>query len=151
MSYSDNLVEIIHLNHSGQTTLPKFATAGSAAIDLVADIKEPITLNRYQSEMIPSGIKVSMKPGMVALLVPRSSTGSKGYSLKNTIGVIDSDYQGEIKMNIVNTSTDTIVVEPGMRLAQLLFLNYVPVTLHPVEEFSTSTERGEGGFGSTGQ
>lgn len=145
------VVEIIHLNHSGQTVIPQFATAGSAAIDLVADICEPITLNRHQSQMIPSGIKVSMQPGMVALLVPRSSTGSKGYSLKNTIGVIDSDYQGEIKMNIVNTSTETIVVEPGMRLAQLLFLNYIPVTLHPVESFSISTERGEGGFGSTGQ
>ena len=101
---------------------PKFATSGSVGIDLYACISSPIRLSRMDKVMIPSGIHLDIGSSLnnvAAIMVPRSSTGSKGFSLANTVGVIDTDYTGEILMCIQNTSLETIEIEPKIRIAQL--------------------------------
>ncbi len=103
--------------------------------------------------MIPSGIAISINdPEVVAILAPRSGLGIKhGLILANTIGVIDSDYQGEISIGIHNRGAEPYTVEPGERICQMLFMPVVQTTLAIVEEFSAESARGTGGFGHTGR
>lgn len=132
--------------------IPTYATSGSAAVDLRACLDQPRTVQSGETALIPSGIAISIHdPGLVALLVPRSGLGIKhGIILANTVGVIDSDYQGEIGIGIVNRGALPYTIEPGERICQMMFVPVTQVTLEIVAEFSKETERGTGGFGSTG-
>jgi dUTP pyrophosphatase len=133
--------------------LPRYATTGAAAMDLRACLAEPLTVPAGETVMIPSGIAISIHdPGLVALLVPRSGLGIKhGIVLSNTIGVIDSDYQGEIGIGIHNRSQTSYTIEPGERICQMMFVPVTQVLLSVVEEFSVGSARGTGGFGHTGR
>lgn len=133
--------------------LPSYSTTGSAAMDLRACLSEPLTIQPGETVLIPSGIAVSIHdPGLVALLVPRSGLGIKhGIILANTIGVIDSDYQGEIGIGIYNRSAQAYTIEPGERICQMMFVPVTQATLTLVDEFSIDSERGAGGFGHTGK
>lgn len=132
--------------------LPTYATGGSAALDLRACLAQPVTVQPGETVLIPSGIAISIHdPGLVALLVPRSGLGIKhGIVLANTLGVIDSDYQGEIGIGIVNRGSAPYTIEPGERICQMMFVPVTQVALELVAEFSKETDRGAGGFGSTG-
>jgi dUTP pyrophosphatase len=133
--------------------LPSYATSGSAAMDLRACLSEALTVQAGETVLIPSGIAISIHdPGLVALLVPRSGLGIKhGIVLANTIGVIDSDYQGEIGIGIHNRSQTAYTIEPGERICQMLFVPVTQVALAVVDEFSIDSARGAGGFGHTGR
>jgi len=132
--------------------LPSYATDGAAAVDLRACLAESRTIHPGETVLIPSGIAISIHdPGLVALLVPRSGLGIKhGIVLANTVGVIDSDYQGEIGIGIFNRGSVPYTIEPGERICQMMFVPVTQVALEVVSEFSMQTERGTGGFGSTG-
>lgn len=132
--------------------LPSYATSGAAALDLRACLENPKAIQPGETVLIPSGIAISIHdPGLVALLVPRSGLGIKhGIVLANTVGVIDSDYQGEIGIGIVNRGASPYTIEPGERICQMLFMPVLQADLHLVTEFSQESERGTGGFGSTG-
>jgi len=133
--------------------LPTYATSGAAAMDLRACIAAPLPILPGQTLLIPSGIAISIHdPGLVALIVPRSGLGIKhGIVLANTIGVIDSDYQGEIGIGIHNRGEQTYTIEPGERICQMMFVPVTQVCLELVSEFSSESKRGEGGFGHTGR
>lgn len=130
---------------------PHYATSGAAGLDLRAAIAAPITLFPGAVELIPSGIAIHLAdPGLAAMIVPRSGLGHKqGLVLGNLVGVIDSDYQGEILVSLWNRGQAPVVIEPLMRIAQLVVVPVVQVDFLPVEAFAP-TARGEGGFGSTG-
>jgi dUTP pyrophosphatase len=132
--------------------LPTYASPGAAALDLRACLEAPRTVQPGETVLIPSGIAISMhNPNLVALLVPRSGLGIKhGIVLANTIGVIDSDYQGEIGIGILNRGTAAYTIEPGERICQMMFVPVLQTELSVVAEFSQESERGAGGFGSTG-
>ena len=133
--------------------LPTYATHGSAALDLRACLAEPLTIQPGETVLVPSGIAISIHdPGLVALLVPRSGLGIKhGIVLANTIGVIDSDYQGEIGIGIFNRGHASYTIEPGERVCQMMFVPVTQAALSIVEEFSVDSVRGAGGFGHTGR
>ncbi len=133
--------------------LPSYATDGSAAIDLRACLKEPIGIQPGETLLVDSGIAINIKdPNIVGLIVPRSGLGiKKGIVLANTMGVIDSDYQGEIKIGLFNRSQSPYIVRPGDRICQMLFMPVINATLKLVQEFSSATDRGSGGFGHTGR
>ena len=133
--------------------LPQYATDGSAALDLRACLDQAVTVAPSENVTIPTGIAISIHdPNLVAILAPRSGLGIKhGIVLANTIGVIDSDYQGEIKIGIRNQGSEPYSIQPGERICQMLFIPVVQASLRVVEEFSQETERGEGGFGHTGK
>jgi dUTP pyrophosphatase len=133
--------------------LPSYATDGSAAIDLRACLKEQIGIQPGQSVLIGSGIAINIKDSnIVGIIVPRSGLGiKKGIVLANTIGVIDSDYQGEIKIGLYNRSPNQYTVKPGERICQMLFMPVINTTLKLVKDFSNTTNRGSGGFGHTGR
>jgi dUTP pyrophosphatase len=132
--------------------LPSYATSGAAALDLRACMESPITVQPGETMLIPSGIAISIHdPGLVALLVPRSGLGIKhGIVLANTVGVIDSDYQGEIGIGVFNRGTLPYTIEPGERICQMMFVPVMQADLRVVTEFSQKSERGACGFGSTG-
>ncbi len=133
--------------------LPSYATDGSAAIDLRACLKEQIGIQPGESVLIGSGIAINIKdPNIVGIIVPRSGLGiKKGIVLANTMGVIDSDYQGEIKIGLFNRSQNQYHVKPGERICQMLFMPVINATLKLVPEFSNATYRGSGGLGHTGR
>lgn len=133
--------------------LPQYATDGSAALDLRACLDEAVAVAPGETVTIPSGIAISIHdPNLVAILAPRSGLGIKhGIVLANTIGVIDSDYQGEIKIGIRNQGKDPYSIQPGERVCQMLFMPVVQASLRVVEEFSEESARGTGGFGHTGK
>ena len=132
--------------------LPKAQTSGSAGIDLLACIDDSIKIKPQACVLIPSGIAINIaNPGVCGLLFPRSGLGHKqGLVLGNGTGVIDADYQGEIKLSVFNRSGEEQIIEPGMRIAQLVLVPIVQAELIPVEKFNITSERSEGGFGSTG-
>lgn len=136
-----------------QIPLPAYATDGSAALDLRACLDNGITVAPGETVTIPSGIAIAIHdPGLVAILAPRSGLGIKhGIVLANTIGVIDSDYQGEIKIGIRNQGLEPYSIQPGERICQLLFVPVVQASLRVVEQFSEESARGAGGFGHTGR
>lgn len=137
---------------SPKAVLPKYATAGSAAMDLTACLDEPVVIEPGQRVLLPTGIAIALpSPDYVALVFVRSSMGAKhGIALSNGVGVIDSDYRGEIKVGLTNLSDVPYTVVPGDRVAQLAVL---PVTQPTVVQAAVldETDRGAGGFGSTGK
>ena len=131
---------------------PQYATAGSAGLDLKACIPEPMILPPGDTALVPSGIAIHLAdPGLAALVLPRSGLGHKhGIVLGNLVGLIDSDYQGEIMVSTWNRSREPYTLQPLERIAQLVIIPVHQVALNVVQAFAES-ERGDGGFGSTGQ
>lgn len=132
--------------------LPEYATAGSAGVDLRACLDEPTVLLPGETKLIPTGIAIHMAdPGLAAVILPRSGLGHRnGIVLGNLVGLIDSDYQGQIMVSCWNRGGPAFTIEPGARLAQMVFLPVVQVNFEVVAGFAAS-ERGAGGFGHTGQ
>ena len=132
--------------------LPAYATGGSAGLDIRACIPDPITLRPGDSALIPSGIAIHIgDPGFAAVLIPRSGLGHKhGIVLGNLVGLIDSDYQGQVFVSCWNRGKEPFVVNPMERIAQMVIVPVVQVELNIVESFDESA-RGAGGFGSTGK
>jgi dUTP pyrophosphatase len=131
--------------------LPQYATSGSAGVDLRACIDQAITLNPGDTQLIPSGIAIHLDdPGYAAIVLPRSGLGHKhGIVLGNLVGLIDSDYQGQIFVSVWNRGNAAFTIEPGERIAQLVVVPVAQVEFEVVQEFK-ATERGAGGFGSSG-
>ena len=132
--------------------LPQHSTAGAAGLDLRACIDKPLKLAPGAADLVPSGIAIHLAdPGLAAVVLPRSGLGHKhGIVLGNLVGLIDSDYQGQVMVSLWNRSEVTFTINPMDRIAQLVVVPVVQVKLNVVEEFSAS-ERGAGGFGSTGK
>jgi dUTP pyrophosphatase len=132
--------------------LPQHATAGSAGMDIRACLKEPLTLKPGDTALIPSGLAIHIgDPGYAAVLLPRSGLGHKhGIVLGNLVGLIDSDYQGQVFVSCWNRGREAFVVNPFERIAQLVVVPVVQVEINVVESFEESA-RGAGGFGSTGK
>lgn len=135
-----------------QFPLPAYATDGSAGLDLRAMVKEPLTLEPGQTELLPTGMAIHISdPGYAGMILPRSGLGHKhGIVLGNLVGLIDSDYQGELMVSCWNRGNQPFTVEPGERIAQLVIVPVMQVQLEQVETF-TNTERGSGGFGHSGR
>ncbi len=132
--------------------LPHYATPGSAGLDLRACIAAPITLQPGQTELVPTGMAIHLAdPGLAAVVLPRSGLGHKhGIVLGNLVGLIDSDYQGQIFISLWNRGQAAFTVNPMERIAQLVVVPVAQVEWNVVEEFTVSA-RGAGGFGSTGK
>ncbi|MBC7437591.1 MAG: dUTP diphosphatase [Bdellovibrionales bacterium] len=132
--------------------LPAYATPGSAGLDLRACLDAPLTLGANAWKLVPTGIAIYLRdPGYAALILPRSGLGHKhGIVLGNLVGLIDSDYQGQLMISAWNRSDVPFVIEPMERLAQLVIVPVVQAEFNVVEEFPAS-QRGEGGYGSTGK
>ena len=132
--------------------LPAYATDGSAGVDLRAVIDGPLNLEPGQTELIPTGIAIHIgDPGLAATILPRSGMGHKhGIVLGNLVGLIDSDYQGQLFISCWNRGNSSFEINPGDRIAQLMFIPVVQVDFDVVDEFDTS-DRGEGGFGHSGK
>ena len=135
-----------------QFELPAHATDGSAGIDLRACVDLPVTLQPGDTELIPTGIAIHIGDnGLAAMLLPRSGLGHKhGIVLGNLVGLIDSDYQGQIYVSCWNRGRAAFTIEPGERIAQMVFVPVVQAQLEVVDEFE-STARGAGGFGHSGR
>ncbi|CAN7199235.1 dUTP diphosphatase [Variovorax sp. LjRoot84] len=145
-------VDLRILDPRMQDQLPAYATSGSAGLDLRACLDAPITLEPNAWQLVGTGIAVHLAdPGYAALILPRSGLGHKhGIVLGNLVGLIDSDYQGELKVSAWNRSDTAFVLQPMERLAQLVIVPVVQAQFRVVSEFPPS-ERGEGGYGSTGK
>lgn len=130
---------------------PDYATEGSAGLDLRACLQEPLTLEPGQSALIPTGLAIHIDdPGLAAMILPRSGLGHKhGIVLGNLVGLIDSDYQGELMVSCWNRGSTTFTIGVGERIAQMVLVPVVQADFQLVSEFRAS-RRGEGGFGSTG-
>lgn len=130
---------------------PSYATGKSAGMDLKADITEPVTLGPLERAMIPTGLFLALPDGTEAQVRPRSGLAARhGISVLNAPGTIDADYRGEVKVILVNLSDEPFTVNPGERIAQMVIARYEKVEWDEVEVLD-ETERGEGGFGSTGR
>jgi len=132
--------------------LPEYATQGSAGMDLRACLDQPLTIEPGQTQLIGTGIAMYIgDPNYAATILPRSGLGHKhGLVLGNLVGLIDSDYQGELKVSCWNRSDKAYTIEPGDRIAQLVILPVVQAQMTVVDEFR-ETDRGEGGFGHSGR
>src|ERR1700744_4920944 len=132
--------------------LPAYATTGSAGLDLRACLSEPLTLEPGQTALVPTGLAIHVgDPGYAALILPRSGLGHKhGIVLGNLVGLIDSDYQGQLMVSMWNRGQTAFTIEPGERIAQLVVVPVVQVQLEVVEDFGAS-HRGAGGFGHSGR
>ena len=133
--------------------LPAYATAGSAGLDLRACIDEPLELKPNAWQLVPTGIAIHLKdPAYAALILPRSGLGHKhGIVLGNLVGLIDSDYQGQLMVSAWNRSDVAFTLQPMERLAQLVIVPVMQAQFNVVAEFDSTSERGEGGYGSTGK
>lgn len=130
--------------------LPQYETAGSAGMDVRAHLSEPLTLAPLQRALIPTGLYIELPPGHEAQVRPRSGLAWKrGLTLLNTPGTIDSDYRGELRCILINLSDEEQTIEPGERIAQLVFARFEPVEWLAVEQLE-DTSRSDGGLGSTG-
>ncbi len=145
-------VELKILDERMRDQLPAYATGGSAGLDLRAAIDEPLLIEPGQTHLIPTGLSMHIgDPGYAAMILPRSGLGHKhGIVLGNLVGLIDSDYQGPLMVSAWNRSLTSYTLQPLERLAQLVVVPIAQVQFDLVEEFNAS-ERGEGGFGSTGK
>lgn len=131
--------------------LPSYETEGASGMDLRAYLSEPVTLKPLERTLIPTGLFVEIPEGHEGQVRPRSGLSIKhGISLINAVGTIDSDYRGELKIPVVNLSQEAYTISDGERIAQLIIAPYTRVTCHRVESLSDS-DRGHGGFGSTGK
>jgi dUTP pyrophosphatase len=144
-------VRILDSRIGREFPLPQYATTGSAGMDLRACINAPLMLNPGSAELIPTGISIYIAdPGLAAMLLPRSGLGHKsGIVLGNLVGLIDSDYQGPLMVSVWNRGAAAFTINPGDRIAQMVFVPVVQVGFEVVEDFS-ATARGGGGFGSSG-
>lgn len=151
MSRHSIQLKILDARLNNEFALPAYATAGSAGIDLRACVDEPMTILPGQTELIPSGLAVHIEdPALAAVILPRSGLGHKhGIVLGNLVGLIDSDYQGQVFVSCWNRGAEAFEIVPGARLAQMVFVPVVQAEFEIVEEF-TSSVRGDGGFGHTG-
>ena len=145
-------LDIRILDERIRSNLPAYATAGSAGLDLRACIDEPLTLHPGESALIPSGLAIHLgDASLAAVIIPRSGLGHKhGIVLGNLVGLIDSDYQGQVFVSCWNRGRESFVVNPLERIAQLVVVPVVQVELNVVDSFDESA-RGAGGFGSTGK
>lgn len=131
--------------------MPAYATTLSAGLDLRANLEEPITLKSLERTLIPTGLRIELPEGYEAQLRPRSGLALKqGITLLNSPGTIDADYRGEIGVIVVNLSNETVTIEHGERICQMVIAKHEQVTIEEVDELS-DTERGAGGFGHTGK
>ncbi|MGD8934809.1 MAG: dUTP diphosphatase [Gammaproteobacteria bacterium] len=144
-------LKILDQRIGNQIPLPAHATGGSAGMDLRACIDETIMLTPGETELIPTGIAIHINdPGLAATILPRSGLGHKhGIVLGNLVGLIDSDYQGQLFVSCWNRGNDSFTIEPGDRIAQLVFVPVVQADFEVVDEFDQS-DRGTGGFGHSG-
>ncbi len=133
--------------------LPNYATPGSAGLDLRACLDAPLTLEPNAWQLVPTGMAVHLAdPAYAALILPRSGLGHKhGIVLGNLVGLIDSDYQGQLMVSAWNRSDVAFTLQPMERLAQLVIVPVVQAEFNVVSDFTAATERGEGGYGSTGR
>ena len=140
------------LDEKIRSQLPAYATGGSAGLDLRACIDAPLTLAPGDTALVPTGLAIHLDdPGLAAMIIPRSGLGHKhGIVLGNLVGLIDSDYQGQLMVSCWNRGREPFVVKPLERIAQLVVVPVVQVALNVVEAFEDSA-RGAGGFGSTGK
>lgn len=130
--------------------LPSYATVGSAGMDLKANTSEPITLKPMERYLFPTGIYIQLPEGYEAQIRPRSGLAVKyGITVTNAPGTVDADYTGEVGVSLINLSNDTFVIQPGERIAQMVIAKYEKITWNEVTTLD-ETERGSGGFGSTG-
>ena len=145
-------VRILDPRMGREFPLPAYATAGSAGLDLRACVKAPLILAPGRAELLPTGLAIHVEdPGLAAVILPRSGLGHKhGIVLGNLVGLIDSDYQGELMVSCWNRSAEPFTVTPGERIAQLIIVPVVQVQLEVVEDFAASS-RGAGGFGHSGR
>lgn len=136
----------------GEFPLPHYATGGSAGLDMRACLDQPLTLGPGETELLPTGLAIHIgDPGLAAVLLPRSGLGHKyGIVLGNLTGLIDSDYQGQVYVSCWNRGSEPYVIEPGDRIAQMVFVPVEQVAFDVVDEFHES-ERGAGGFGHSGR
>ncbi len=145
-------VELKILDSRLNENMPAYATTGSAGLDLRACISEAITINPGETQLIPTGMAIHLaNPAYAAMILPRSGLGHKhGIVLGNLVGLIDSDYQGQLFVSCWNRSQEAFVMNPMERMAQLVIVPVVQASFTVVDDFNAS-ERGEGGFGSTGK
>jgi dUTP pyrophosphatase len=136
-----------------QENLPAYATTGSAGLDLRACLSEPLTLLPNTWQLVPTGMAIHLADaGYAALILPRSGLGHKhGIVLGNLVGLIDSDYQGQLMVSAWNRSEVAFTIEPMERIAQLVIVPVVQAEFNVVSDFAAPSERGEGGYGSTGK
>lgn len=145
-------LKILDSRIGNEFPMPDYATTGSAGLDLRACLDAAFELTPGQTELIPTGIAIHMEnPGLAAVLLPRSGLGHKhGIVLGNLVGLIDSDYQGQVFISCWNRGDTTFTIEPGERIAQMVFVPVVQASFSIVDEFLAS-DRGAGGFGHTGK
>lgn len=145
-------VRILDARLGREFPMPDYATDGAAGVDLRACLDQSLTLHPGDTELLPSGLAVHIgDPGLAAMILPRSGLGHKhGIVLGNLVGLIDSDYQGQIMVSCWNRGDTAFTIEPGERVAQMVLVPVVRAAFDIVEDFETST-RGEGGFGSSGR
>lgn len=145
-------VDLKVLDERMKTQLPAYATTGSAGLDLRACLDEALTIEPGQTVLVPTGLAIHLAdPRYAAVILPRSGLGHKhGIVLGNLVGLIDSDYQGQLMVSVWNRGQTTFTLEPMERMAQLVIVPVQQVEFNIVEEF-TATNRGTGGFGSTGK
>ena len=144
-------LKILDARMAGQ--LPAYATPGSAGLDLRACLDAPLVLAPGQSQLIATGLSIHIgDPGLAAMILPRSGLGHKhGIVLGNLVGLIDSDYQGQLMVSAWNRSDVAFTIEPMERIAQLVIVPVVQAKFNVVDDFAAATERGAGGYGSTGR
>ena len=143
------VLKIQRLQHN--KILPEYKTEGAAGMDLCAAISEPIELKPLERKLIPTGLKIELEHGYEAQVRPRSGLSIKhGITLINSVGTIDEDYRGEVCVPIVNISNEAYTIQPDERIAQMVIARAEQAKIEVVTEL-TDTERGEGGFGSTGK
>lgn len=141
----------IKIVNKGHQPLPEYVTPGSVGMDLRADIDNPILLKSLDRKLIPTGLHIALPEGYEAQVRPRSGLAIKhGITCLNTPGTIDSDYRGDIGVELVNLSREDYVVQPGERIAQMVINKIEKIEFELVDELD-DTERGEGGFGHTGK
>ena len=145
-------VRILDARMGSEFPLPAYATEGSAGLDLRACLDGPLVLEPGQAQLIPTGLAIHLEdPGLAAVILPRSGLGHKhGIVLGNLVGLIDSDYQGQLMVSCWNRGRQPYAIQPGERIAQLVVVPVVQVALEVVQDFADST-RGAGGFGHSGR
>ena len=144
------MIEILIKRLSKEVSLPKYETSGSSGMDLAANIDDKITIDPGKTVVIPTGLSLSIPKGFEVQIRPRSGLAAKQkITVLNTPGTIDADYRGEIKVILINLGKDSFIVERGLRIAQMVVCPVVQAQLKEVDDLS-ETERGKGGFGSTG-
>lgn len=145
-------VALTALDHAVGLKLPTYATTGSAGMDLTAALEEALELDAGDRALIPTGLAIALPKGFEAQIRPRSGLAiNHGITVLNSPGTIDADYRGEIKVILINHGKEPFVVQRGMRIAQMVVERFTHVNWTVVDDLDDITERGDGGFGSTGK